>query len=65
MLTGETLFYTVEESDNGESNEVLTQEKVVEVVQMLTRLENYHMEIAHEFKDFHADIVDKLVSTVN
>ena len=60
VLTGETKFYNVEDSDDNDSDDVLTQEKVEEMVQ--TRLENYHMEIVHEFKDFHADMVDKLVS---
>lgn len=63
VLAGETKFYNVEESDDDDSNEVLTQEKVDEMVQ--TRLQNYHMEIVHKYKDFHADMVHKLVSTVN
>ncbi|XP_028406994.1 transient receptor potential cation channel subfamily A member 1-like isoform X2 [Dendronephthya gigantea] len=64
LLAGEmNTFYNVEESDEEDDDEALTQEKVEEIVQ--ARLENYHKRMIQELKDFHVDIVEKLGDMVN
>ena len=61
FLAGETnTFYDVD--DEG-GDDVLTQEKIEEIVQ--TRLENYHKKMMQELKDFHSDMVEKLGEMVN
>ena len=64
VLAGEmNMFYNVEESDDEDDDNALTQEKVEEIVQM--RLENYHKKMMQELKDFHADMVEKLGEMVS
>ena len=59
FLAGETnTFYDVDEVDDEGSDDVLTQDKIEEMVQ--TRLENYHKKIMQELKDLHSDMVEKL-----
>ena len=64
VLAGEmNMFYNVEESDAEDEDDVLTREKVEEIVQ--TRLESYHKKMMQELKDFHADTVEKLGEMVS
>jgi hypothetical protein len=59
FLAGETTtFYDDDEVDDEGGDDVLTQEKIEEMVQ--TRLENYHKKMMQELKDFHSDMVEKL-----
>ena len=64
VLAGEmNMFYNVEESDAEDEDDVLTREKVEEIVQ--ARLESYHKKMMQELKDFHADTVEKLGELVS
>ena len=55
-------FYNVEESDDEAVDDALTQlqEKTKEIVQTITRLEDYQKKRFTELKDFRADVVEKL-----
>ena len=64
FLAGEmNTFYNVEESDDEDDDEALTQGKIEEIVQ--ARLENYHKKMMQELRDFHVDMVEKLEDMVN
>ena len=64
ILAGEmNMFYNVEESDAEDEDDVLTREKVEEIVQ--ARLENYCRKTKQELKNFHADMVEKLGEMVS
>ena len=65
LLAGEmNTFYNEDgEGDDEDGDDVLTQEKIEEMVQ--TRLENYHKKMMQELKDFHSDMVEKLGEMVN
>ena len=64
VLAGEmNMFYNVEESDAEDEDDVLTREKIEEIVQ--ARLESYHKKMMQELKDFHADTVEKLGEMVS
>ncbi|CAB4009212.1 transient receptor potential cation channel subfamily A member 1-like [Paramuricea clavata] len=58
-----TFYNEDDEGDDEGGDDVLTQEKIEEMVQ--TRLENYHKKIMKELKDFHSDIVEKFGEMVN
>ena len=60
FLAGEmnTFYNEDDEGDDEDGDDVLTQEKIEEMVQ--TRLENYHKKMMQELKDFHSDMVEKL-----
>ena len=65
LLAGEmnTFYNEDDEGDDEDGDDVLTQEKIEEMVQ--TRLENYHKKMMQELKDFHSDMVEKLGEMVN
>jgi hypothetical protein len=64
FLAGEmnTFYNEDDEGDDEGGDDVLTQEKIEEMVQ--TRLENYHKKMMQELKNFHSDMVEKLEVTL-